>query len=193
MDSTIPPFYVQTDLPRKKRPLEYCRYGLWHSDGRGKRVKKPHYHFIWPKDGKNGSKWGRTKDILTGKGPDIHVSISADKMDYMYNRPRKSTWAGWEDLDDRFYDNSLDSLPWTRKNREYAGKSYDFYTRKYCRPTPFTWTDVQWKDKPDRWGLPAAVRDVDGEWWRRGTHSDAIDWLGGPPSSFFLDHGSPLW
>ncbi|ORY14803.1 hypothetical protein BCR34DRAFT_466807, partial [Clohesyomyces aquaticus] len=152
----------------RRRPTEYQKGQGWVQGGHKRRdVKKPYYHFIWPKDGKNGRTWGRWKDVLQGKGPDIHVTISANKNDYMYDRQRKSRWAGHTNLDDRDPDFTLGyQFPWTRKARPSdAYKAYDFQTRKYTRPYKRMWTDVVWQDDPnDHFQYPSAFKDVYGRW-----------------------------
>jgi hypothetical protein len=134
-------------------------------------VKKPYYHFIWPKDGQNGSKWGRAKDIFTGKGPDIHVTVSANKMDYMANRQRKCTWGNHLNLDDRLHDEEgLLQSPWPRLagrgKRAGAGLRYDFETRTYRRTYSRMKTDAFWNEGISRkeYPFPAAWRNIEGEW-----------------------------
>lgn len=180
-----PPLFFEKDFPWRSRPAEYYRGKGWEQDGfRRRGVKKPYYHFIWPKDGKNGSKWGRMKDILTGKGPDIHVTVSADKEDYMHHRQRRPRWARHADLEDRGPDCSLRyDLPWVRPFRRYAGKRYDFRTRQYRRPDTHMWSDAIWEGRQGTrdhiYGLPHAIRDMNGEWWERGPHHAPM---------FFEDH-----
>ena len=88
------PMFHMAHVPHNSRIKEYSRDHLtWIQDGKKFRNVKSSKAFIWPKDGRNGSKWGRMKDILQDKGPDIHIAISADKMDYMKNRQQKSGWS----------------------------------------------------------------------------------------------------
>lgn len=159
--------YYPTPHPWKPRPAEYVPGHGWYQNGQKLHNIKPHYHFIWPKDGKRGGTLGRWRDILENKGPDIHVTISADKNDHMVNRQRKSRWANWIHLDDRGPDGSLRQKPcWVRPFR-HPGKSYDFRTRTYRTPTPTTWTDGLWRPGADDYDLPHAIRRVDGQWFQR--------------------------
>jgi hypothetical protein len=138
----------------------------WYQGGRRLDGKvKRHYAFIWPKDGKRGTTMGRWKDLLQNKGPDIHVSIGADKGDHLYNRQRKPRWAEWTHMDPRGPDGALPAARWTRKHRR-PGVSYDFKTRKYGRENGNTWTDVRWPMEPNE-GMPAyAYRDLNNRWWQ---------------------------
>ncbi|KAF2660532.1 hypothetical protein K491DRAFT_568684, partial [Lophiostoma macrostomum CBS 122681] len=143
----------------------------WEQDGRRRRgVKKPYYHFVWPKDGRNGSTWGRTKDILQNKGPDIFVTISADKEDYMAHRPRKPEWSGHEHLDDRYHRLwPFHEAPWVKPFRRDSGKVYDFRRRNYGHYSrdPFLWTEALWYPGADKRKdlYPRAVKDSLGNWW----------------------------
>ncbi|KAF2747377.1 hypothetical protein M011DRAFT_384850, partial [Sporormia fimetaria CBS 119925] len=144
----------------------------WNKNGRRTRVKKPHYHWIWPKDGKNGSKWGRWKDLCNGSGPDIHITASKNKMDYMQNRQRKAIWANHIDLDDRHHDyfGILDS-PWGKKGgRAAQGLKYDFYTRKYRTPDRHMWSDAIWRQGKKAKLPERARRDMAGTWWWNDSH-----------------------
>ncbi|KAF2733091.1 hypothetical protein EJ04DRAFT_295073 [Polyplosphaeria fusca] len=162
--------FLPTSHAWRPRPAEFERGFGWYQDGYKRRVKKPYYHFIWPKDGRNGSKWGRLKDIMTGKGPDIHVTIGAGKNDHMFHRQRRDTWAGHMNLDDRGPDCSLSAAPWTRKSRDYAANTaYDYKTRKYRRRYDGMWTDAYWPEgnaKLDGYKYPYGFRDVDGNRWQ---------------------------
>jgi hypothetical protein len=164
--------------PWKSRPAEFHAGGhnelgqffpgVWQKNGLPHHVgvHKKHYHFVWPKDGKNGSKWGRFKDIMSGKGPDIHVTMGAKKMDYMHHRPRKPRWGLHYDLDDRGPDCVMPSpFPWVNEVRENSNNCYDFYTREFRHPYHGMWTDAHRHSKPGR-PLPKALRDNLGNWWQ---------------------------
>lgn len=158
---------LDTDFHPKSRTAEYVRGYGWIKDGDRTRVKKPHYHFIWPKDGKNESKWGRAKDILSGKGPDIHVTIGAEKMDYMKLRQRRSTWARHVNLDDRHHDHRKTlQIPWASTAARRAGLRYDFYERAYRKPDRYMMTDARWYTGDSSKGVPfpKSFRDVVGQW-----------------------------
>ncbi|KAF2788480.1 hypothetical protein K505DRAFT_201995, partial [Melanomma pulvis-pyrius CBS 109.77] len=158
------PFFTYVNYPLRHRPAEYVEGEGWYQGGHRLRRVKPYKHLIWPRDGKRGSTWGRMKDIIQGKGPDIHVALSADKTDYMWNRPRRARWSRHTNLDDRGPDAALKyEFPWAR--REDTMKCYDFRTRKYCRPNRYMWTDAVWPDEPnDEFVYPYAMRDIRGEW-----------------------------
>lgn len=169
------PFFTQYEgLPRKNRPAEYVRGYGWIQEGqRGRLRKKPHYCFIWPKDGRNGGKLGRMKDIATGKGPDIHVTVSAEKGDYMANRQRKASWARHINLDDRYDDrDSRLKNPWT-KHPQRSGTRYDFLQRKYRRPDENMMTDAIWHPgvSSKQFPYPACWRDIRGEWFQHDPHA----------------------
>ena len=91
--------------------------------------------FIWPNDGRrrkaehpearvHRSRFDGFKDILTGKGPDIHVGDINDR----WGRPHFGQWARWPEWD-RWtpYDNFVPAAPWARRDR----KRYDLKRRKY--------------------------------------------------------------
>ena len=109
------PRFVPVLLPWQRRLAEHVPGHGWYQGGERLRRVKPHYTFIWPKDGKRGSKMGRWKDIFANEGPDIHVAISADKRDTLYNRQRRAQWSRWTELDDREPDGALENRPpWVR-------------------------------------------------------------------------------
>jgi hypothetical protein len=173
MAGLFPPQHV--DHPCRSRPAEYKKSGsdafgwypgCWHKDGELHNVHrhKKHYHFIWPKDGKNGTKWGRLKDIFSGEGPNIHVTVGAQKMDYMHHRQRRPIWGRHEDLDGRGQDCEIDNF-WKDPTVE-KDLCYDFRTRKFRRPYNGMWTDARWQVKPGIRDWPKAYRDNSGEWWQ---------------------------
>jgi hypothetical protein len=164
-------------------------------DGRKLRNVKATNALVWPKDGRRSTTWGRFKDILQNKGPDMYLTINADKHDYMHNRPTRARWAGHTNIDDRALENS-----WTFNSRKYApwvGKTmlsgrrsdlnYDFRTRKYQVENAFTWTDATWHPEPRKnkrnlnsypYLYPEAVRDIYGEWYQNYNYMPQE--LGGP-------------
>ncbi|KAF1837281.1 hypothetical protein BDW02DRAFT_157604 [Decorospora gaudefroyi] len=164
----------------------------WYQDGRKLRNVKASKAFIWPKDGRNGSTWGRMKDVLQNKGPDIYVAFGARKTDCVSNRPPRSQWAGHPNLDDRgkiFTFNSQKFAPWTNSGiggRPY-GQCYDFRTRKYGRQTASMWTDAIWQQEPyknRKWNnFPEAVRTLDGTWYQDQQYLPQF--LGGPVNNEF--------
>ena len=186
------PFF-EVDQEYRHRPAEYCRKQRgWFQDGRKLRNVKASKAFVWPKDGRNGTSWGRFKDILQNKGPDMYLTLNADKHDYMHNRPTRAQWSGYRYLDDRGLDiahpfTSKKHAPWTRTGwlgGRTPGQSYDFRTRQYGIPNRGTWTDAVWqpdprKNKYNRY--PEAVRNVYGEWFQDFRY--VPQWLGGPISN----------
>ncbi|EOA82897.1 hypothetical protein ACJQWK_04775 [Exserohilum turcicum] len=181
MSNTLPdfPFFVSTGDGWRHETARYVRdrpQRGWYQDGRKLRDVKASKAFIWPKDGKNGSSWGRIKDVLRNNGPDIYVAFGARQTDCVSNRPPRSQWAGYPHLDDRgmtFSFNSQKFAPWTKSSmlggREY-GLSYDFRTRKYVKPNRWTWTDAIWQQEPYKNrkanSYPEAVRMLDGQWFQ---------------------------
>ncbi|KAF1842483.1 uncharacterized protein K460DRAFT_346373 [Cucurbitaria berberidis CBS 394.84] len=173
-----PPGFQRIDIPWSHRPAEYVREpGVprgWYQDGRKLHHVKASKAFIWPKDGKNGSTWGRMKDILKNRGPDIHVAFAANKADCVSNRPPRAQWSRHTNLDDRdlrFGFNSQKFAPWTNSRGlggRMPGMSYDFRTRKYGPPYSRMWTDAVWQQEPyknRKWNTyPEAVRMWDGSW-----------------------------
>jgi len=107
--------FVPVLLPWQRRPAEHVPGDGWYQSGERLRRVKLHYAFVWPKDGKRGRKMGRWKDIFANEGPDIHVAISADKRDALYNRQRRVRRSRWTELDDREPDGALTYRPlWVR-------------------------------------------------------------------------------
>lgn len=80
--------------PPNHQGMEYTP-GEWrHTNGDGRRgnmlrwneprMRDPHgnerrMQFVWPSDGKRKYTWGRWKDILSDKGPDIYVTKQGDR------------------------------------------------------------------------------------------------------------------
>lgn len=188
-------YFVPTDYPHRPRPAQFAR-GLgvspgWYQDGRKLRnVKKSAKAFIWPKDGRNGSTWGRVKDILTGNGPDVFVAFGANKSDCVGNRPSRAQWSGHVNLDDTGLAKGFNHekfAPWTVKwpGARPPGMCYDFHTRKYGPERTRMWTDAIWQKEPHKNRklnpYPEAFRDIDGLW-----HQDVQylpQWKGGPVSN----------
>ncbi|OAG08208.1 uncharacterized protein CC84DRAFT_562426 [Paraphaeosphaeria sporulosa] len=155
----------------------YPNYGMkgWTQGGVVRREVNPHYHLVWPKD-KDRGKLGRFKDILQGKGPDIHLSISAQKNDYMWNRPVKEWWSGWRlNRSGSLYgwkgQKYLKGPPWVGKQSRF----YDFCTRRYEDWHPDMWTDAIWQGPRKNSNWPHQIRDVYGVW-----HEDD-SWDAGAP------------
>jgi hypothetical protein len=139
----------------------------WYQYGVRRKVKKPYYHLVWPKDKDRGN-LGRLKDILQGKGPDIHLSISAQKNDHMHNRPVHGIWSNWPHLDSRISgrypfpgQHNFKKGPWWVGD---SSKQYNFRTRKYEHYHRDMWTDAIWQGphKNSKW--PHQFRDDNGMW-----------------------------
>ncbi|KAF3036053.1 hypothetical protein E8E12_005010 [Didymella heteroderae] len=170
-------------MPYNSNIKEYSQnHRAWIQDGKKFRGIKSQKAFIWPKDGRNGSKWGRIKDILQDKGPDIHIAISADRMDYMKNRQHKSRWAGWTCLNGRDRDVSMSSVkyaPWTHNaalGGRAPGLNYDFRTRRYGKANSQTWTDVKWQPESNGKHLfPEAFRSFYGDWYQDNNYIPLIE------------------
>jgi hypothetical protein len=210
----FPPFIIDVESPHRRNPAHYHRGEPsvsrgWYQDGRHLRHVKASKAFIWPKDRKDGSKWGRMKDVLRGDGPDIFVAFGATKQDCVHNRPSRAQWSKHVNLDDTGLARGFDSdkfAPWIGKGylggREH-GKSYDFRTRKYIRPDRYMWTDAIWQQEPyknRKWNVwPEAFRTRSGTWWQDARHLPQF--RGGPrdgefgrgESGFHLPYGPHFW
>jgi hypothetical protein len=177
-NSHFPSHFDHTRGPYRHRPAEWCPMRRqWIQDGRILRDVKASKAFVWPKDGKNGTTWGRFKDILTNKGPDIYLTMSADKNDRVHNRPTRGTWSGHRNLDPLSFESSYrfssqKNAPWTKKGilgGRMPGMSYDFRTRNYQVPHARMWTDAVWQPDPrknKRNLYPEAIRNIYGEWFQ---------------------------
>jgi hypothetical protein len=153
--------------------------------------------FIWPRDGKRDGTWGRVKELLSNRGPDMYVAFSAHKNDYMSNRPSRARWSGHTNLDDTGPDNSLNSAkfaPWINSGMlggRNPGLSYDFRTQKYCTPYRKMWTDAVWQPEGTRHkrnNYPEAIRNIYGEWYEDDRYLPQV--LGGPASN---ERGRGYW
>jgi hypothetical protein len=188
-NSHFPFQFEQTTRPYHHRPAEWCPVKRkWIQDDRVLRDVKVSKAFVWPKDGKNGTTWGRFKDVLANKGPDIYLTMNADKHDCLHNRPTRGTWSGHRNLDglgvDCSYPFSQKHAPWTKKGilgGRMPGLSYDFRTRQYEIPHRHMWTGAVWQPNPKknkRNLYPEAIRNIYGEWFQDRHY---LPWyMGGP-------------
>ena len=174
------PLFERIEDGYRHRPAQYISEpGIprgWYQDGRKLRRVKASKAFIWPKDGKYGTTWGRVKDVFTNKGPDIFVAFGANKGDCVSNRPTRAQWSGHTNLDDRGKNTSFNCAkfaPWTTNGMlggRMPGLSYDFRTREHHVPYSHMWSDAIWQQEPyknEKWNLyPEAVRTMDGRWWQ---------------------------
>jgi hypothetical protein len=193
MDSFNPPHYPryfqETGLEHRHNPAKWCHATRkWTQDGRVLRNVKASKAFVWPKDGRNDSTWGRLKDIFQNKGPDMYLTTNAEKHDVMHNRPSRAEWTGWHQRDDEVWDssspfNSKKHAPWTSKGvlgGRMQGLPYDFRTRQYGAPHRRTWTNAVWQPEPrlNKYNPnPEALRDITGRWFQDG-HYLPQDWWG---------------
>lgn len=191
------PSYVNVGLYNRGRlkPAELLQVPgrtkpIWVQDGVNKRLKeKPHYHLVWPRDRKT-TMFGRLKDIIQGKGPDIHLSYSALKEDYSTNRPLHGRWSGWEYLDPRLQPGpnmwpgqyKFGGPPWVN-NTKLLGRDpamlYNFGTRKYERYHSNMCSGAVWQGPYMKFNLPDQYRTVRGSWKqdRNWIPSTPRDWV----------------
>jgi hypothetical protein len=198
-----PPTFFPAEDDWRHRTARYVRSdpeGLprgWYQDGRKLRTVKASKAFIWPKDGKRGSTWGRMKDVLQNKGPDIFVAFGARPTDCVSNRPPRAQWSGHTNLDDTGMTFSFNSRKFSPFARTGLGSrshhvAYDFRTRKHTRLNQDMWTDAVWQQEPyknRKWNsYPEAVRRWDGQWLQDSQYLPQF--LGGYVSNE-LGHGMP--
>lgn len=118
---------------------------------------------VWPRDKrqKGAHTWGRFRDVLSRRGPDMWVNR---KGDIGPTRPEWSRWDTgpkgglWHNLG--YWDTRDKQIPPWRLGMDAEQKQYDFKTRKYELPHPNTWSDVKWDRKGE---YPVYVRDRWGE------------------------------
>ncbi|KAF2761402.1 hypothetical protein EJ05DRAFT_497953 [Pseudovirgaria hyperparasitica] len=158
----------------------------WVQNGVPLRKFKPHHAMVWPKDGKNGSKWGRMKDILGDKGPDIYMTTSGHAGMAKDHRPLRSHWSQWEYMEDvpserdprlndpNFDNNNLRPAPWVKLYQKRPYQRYDFRSRRYGSVNPLTYSDAVWRGSNDkrRWPIAARWRGYDGTYsqWQEFPH-----------------------
>ena len=101
---------------------------------------------VWPRDKKRNS-WGRLRDILTGKGPDIWCTRQGSLAPH---RPIWSNWRAqrndplhaWDNLG-YLYENDEGGPHWFGAERPNNVK-YDFKKRRYRVPDGEAWSDVKY-------------------------------------------------
>ncbi|KAI4657135.1 uncharacterized protein J4E79_007751 [Alternaria viburni] len=192
----LPSFSIPLPEPWRHGPAQYSRGhpdlpNGWYQDGRKLHNVKSSKAFIWPKDGRKGTKLGRFKDIFQGKGPDMFVTCAADPKDFMANRPSRAQWTRHTHLDGphQLGFRASKFAPWTEGGMLSGGRSrkeaYDFRTRKYVKRYPRMWTDAVWQSEPyknrEYNTFPEAIRYMDGIWWQDAQHLPAN--RGGPPEN----------
>ena len=127
-------------------------YGL-HGPEPPRHPRKRGSQFVWPRDKPHSSIFGRWKELLSDKGPDIWVTRRGS------DGPHRPVWSGWrtphpqipgepywDNLGYKYVDepNGPD-LPLARGRS--PDKKYNFRTRKYEYPDIHTWTDVKYCDQ----------------------------------------------
>lgn len=124
-------------------------------------MARKRHGWIWPNDGQRQGTLGGIKDVLTGKGPDMHIG----RLDKPWQLPR-SRWSRWPDLDpERFWTDY--ALPPAR-HADRKNQRYNFRKRKYEDDPPKCFNDLRWSDV--RWygdckeAIPLEFRDGAGRW-----------------------------
>ncbi|KAF1812969.1 hypothetical protein P152DRAFT_473492 [Eremomyces bilateralis CBS 781.70] len=153
---------MENPWSRNPRP-EFIKGVGWVRNGHRVRIDKPHYNLIWPRDHHNGTRRSRWKDLLTGRGPDIFLSITASPAAQPVPRAR---WSRWTQFDPLLDDASLPPL-WPAARYRRPGKVYDFRSRTYRYPRAYSWSDVDAergmvRDVWGHWGVPDAHGWVEG-------------------------------
>jgi len=158
----------------------------WHQGPKNLPHFKPHKYWIRPHDGKRPGAMGRLKDVLTGEGADVFITLSGDKRTLMRDRPQRWMWTGWglsptEVEDRRRFDMDFreQDLEGAFEGRKTAGKRgmqplYDFRSRKYwtlgrvMRDPSSIWQNAHWPEGASRQSqMPLSWRDGNGKWAHR--------------------------
>ena len=128
--------------------------------------------WVWPNDGRRKGTFGPIRDVLTSKGPDIHLSNyrSTQKI-------ARSKWSRWGALDPEYFFHD-DSWP-AAKHADRKNQRYNFRTRKYEDPHPKICSGVKWSENPDqKEPLIWACRDRHGQWYNNSP-AEAVQLGGG--------------
>lgn len=145
--------------PPFRRAIWYCLEILSLPallQGLCKKMGKPRNGWIWPNDGKRRNTFDAFKDVITGKGPDIHIG----RIDRGWG-PQRSRWSRWTEHDPYafFTDHSMPPA----RHADRHCKQYNFRTRKYEVWHPQMWSDVvRRRDSKDSY--PERIRDAYGRW-----------------------------
>lgn len=119
--------------------------------------------WIWPNDGKRKGSWGRVRDVLTGKGPDIHIG----KLEHAWDL-RQSRWSRWPEYDLQAIFNDHSKPP--AKHADRKDKRYNFKTRRYEKPKLLekperqAWSYARWSSHRKNPYL-LEYRDIHGRWF----------------------------
>lgn len=140
-------------VPGSGHTLRYNEPAVPHPHGKHRRMA-----YVWPSDGKRKYTWGRWKDILSSKGPDVFVSKLGD-------RPSRNQWRN-KHMDTTPEDpghNTHVDMCWAKRR-----KPYDFRSRSYkwSRPGHIVWRDATWPRRgPDHYKQPLNYKCEHGRWY----------------------------
>lgn len=132
--------------PRRRKPHIHTIHGPL-PPRYPRHSRKRASQFVWPRDNNNG-RWSRLKDIFKSQGPDIWCTRKGSLG------PQRPTWSNWRsgqhihpryrwDNLGYYYENKEDGVHWVSAGRP-DDVVYDFKQRKYCDPTPESWSDAKW-------------------------------------------------
>lgn len=146
--------------------------------------RKKAHQWVWPRDGKGTSiwSWGRLKDVLTDKGPDMYLTTRGSPG------PHRPVWSNWKHEDGienlgYAYDHREDDL----FHRRPSSQKYNFETRRYEPWNPHMLSDVKWCKGPGcRKKAKIYTRGAFGEEWWHPQWTDPWEPLENP-----FAHGNP--
>lgn len=144
----------ESETPMYRRSLSYTPSDCRRGRSPRRYEKKWNKQFVWPRDVKyDDGRWGpldRCKDLMTGKGPDIHIA------DLHSRQPFHPVYSNWKTPG--YHDPNDGRLQWTNRGyyfrtddenlspfkaaRREDGKKYDHRSRRYRTPGPGVWSDV---------------------------------------------------
>ena len=118
--------------------------------------RKSGSQFVWPRDKPHNSIWGRWKDILTLKGPDVWVTRRGSDGPH---RPVWSNWRGpgWDNLGYKYVDEP-DGPDLPLAIGRDPSKRFNFKTRRFERFHDGMWTDAKYCREH---GKPIWIRGID--------------------------------
>ena len=134
--------------PRRRNP----HVGGIHGPIPPRHPRRAAGQMVWPRDKKGSSiwSWGRLKDILTSRGPDIWCSRRGSLGPHRpvwsnWRSPNPPAFTPWDNLG-YLYKNEPDAPHWFWAERPQNVR-YDFKTRKYRVPDLDTWTDAKYSEQ----------------------------------------------
>ena len=158
-------------------------YGL-HGPEQPGQPRKRGSQFVWPRDKPHNSIWGRWKDVLTFKGPDVWVTRRGSDGPH---RPVWSGWRGpaWDNLGYKYVDEPDGPDQPLAFGRDPL-KKFNFKTRRFERFHDGMWTDVKYCREHRE---PIYTRGVDPEddWYNQ--HFEQIHGVNPFEYDFFV----PWW